>query len=328
MSKDLVDRIAIAAERIRPFARETPLLQSPGLAELVGTRVFLKCENLQVTGSFKARGALNKLLSLSAEERARGVVTASSGNHGAATAYAGRQAGVVPTVYLPENAAPTKIAKIKALGAKVVFFGNDSGLSELEARRVSEATGQVYMSPYNDLDIVAGQGTIGLELMEQCPSLGAVIISVGGGGLIGGVASYLDRMMPGTLVLGSSPKNSCVMAESVRQGRVLDLPSLPTLSDGTAGGVEPGTVTFEMCRTLIDEWDLPDEAEIAEGMRLAFEMERLVVEGSAGVAIATALRKKELLRGRDVAIVMCGGNVGLKPWYDAVGAGSEPGSRS
>lgn len=321
MSKDLVDRITVAAGRIRPFARETPLLLSPGLSELIGTKVYLKCENLQVTGSFKARGALNKLLALGADDRRRGVVTASSGNHGVATAYAGRQAGIVPTVYLPENAAPMKIAKIKQFGANVVFFGNDSGLSELEARRVAEETGQVYVSPYNDLDIVAGQGTIALELTRQCPGLGAVIVSVGGGGLIGGIASYLDRMMPGTLVLGSSPRHSCVMAESVRQGRVLDLPSLPTLSDGTAGGVEPGTVTFDMCRTLIDEWDLPDEAAIAEGMRLAFEAERLVVEGSAGVAIATALRKKELLGGREVAIVMCGGNVGLKTWSDAVGAG-------
>lgn len=317
----LVDSIVAAAGRIGPSIRETPLLLSPGISEVVGTRVFLKCENLQVTGSFKARGAVNKILGLTPAERSRGVVTASSGNHGVATAYAGQRAQLVPTVYLPENAAPMKVAKIKKLGATVVFFGKDSGLSEIEARRVADRTGQVYVSPYNDLDIVAGQGTIGLELAAQCPTLGAAIIAVGGGGLIGGIATYLDHAIPAALVIGSSPKNSSVMVESVRQGKIVDPPSLPTLSDGTAGGVEPGTLTLELCQRLVDDYDLPTEEEIAEAMRLVFESERLLVEGSAGVAVATAIRLKDRLRGLDVVIVLCGGNVSADTWCQVVRSG-------
>jgi threonine dehydratase len=315
----LVGQIIDAAERIRPHLRETPLFESPGVSALVGTTVLLKLENLQHTGSFKARGALNKMLSLSPAERARGVVTASSGNHGAAVANAGRVAGLVPTVYLPENAAPIKVAKIKSLGAQVEFFGDDSGLTEVHARRVAADTGRAYLSPYNDLEVVAGQGTIGLEILAQRPAVDAVIVSVGGGGLIGGIASYLKALRPGMLVLGSSPRNSCVMAESIRRGAIQDLPSEPTLSDGTAGGVEPGAVTFELCRTLIDHFDLPEEREIAAGMRIAFDTERLVVEGAAGVAIATAIRERDRLAGKTVAIVLCGGNVSPEAWSAAVG---------
>ena len=317
----VADRIIEAANRIRPHVRLTPLLQSAGVSERVGSRVFLKLENLQVTGSFKARGALNKVLGLTAAERARGVVTASSGNHGVAVANAGRQAGLIPTVFLPTNAAPNKVAKIKKLGARVEVYGDDSGVTEIHARKVAEAAGNVYVSPYNDLDVVAGQGTIGLEILTQCPSVGAVVVSVGGGGLIGGIASYLKGARPEVLVIGTSPANSCVMAESVKHGAILDLPSLPTLSDGTAGGVEPGAVTFSLCRDLVDHYDLPNEAEIAAGMRLLFEEEGLICEGAAGVAMATAIRCADRLQGRDVAIVLCGGNVDVGVWCGVVGAG-------
>lgn len=315
---NLVDRIADAAQRIRPHVRETPLVLCPSLSAETGARVFLKLENQQLTGSFKVRGALNKMLSLSSEDRGRGVVTASSGNHGVAVAYAGRLAGVVPTVYLPENAAPSKVAKIRKLGARIEFFGQDSGLAEVEARQVSERTGQVYLSPYNDWDVVAGQGTIGIELLRQCPSLNAVIIAVGGGGLIGGVATWLKAHRPEFLVMGSSPKHSCVMAESVLQGEILDLQSLPTLSDGTAGGVESGAITFALCRDLVDQYDLPEEREIEASLRLLFEEERLVVEGAAAVAVATLRRHPERVAGRDVAVVLCGGNIGADVWCRVV----------
>ena len=315
---NLVDRIGAAEQRIRAHIRETPLVLCPSLSAETGGRVFLKLENLQLTGSFKVRGALNKMLSLSAEDRARGVVTASSGNHGAAVAYAGGLAGVVPTVYLPENAAPSKVAKIRKLGARIEFFGNDSGLAEVEARRVSERTGQVYLSPYNDWDVVAGQGTIGIELLRQCPTLGAVVVSVGGGGLIGGIATWLKAHRPEFLVIGSSPKNSCVMVESVHHGEILDIPSLPTLSDGTAGGVESGAITFELCRDLVDQYDLPEESDIESALRLLFDEERLVVEGAAAVAVATLRRHPERVTGRDVAVVLCGGNIGVDVWCRAV----------
>lgn len=314
----LFPEILAAAHRIRPFVRETPLLKSAGLSELIGASVWLKLENLQVTGSFKARGALNKVLGLTAADRAKGIVTASSGNHGAAVANAGRHAGVVPTVFLPTTAAPIKIATIEKLGARVEFAGDDSGVTEIHARGVAERSGQVYVSPYNDPDVVAGQGTIGVELLAQCPDLDAVVISVGGGGLIGGIASYLKAVRPTISVLGSSPANSCVMVESIRAGSVLDLPSLPTLSDGTAGGVEIGTITFPMCQRLVDHYDLPSEDEIAAAMRLLFEDERLICEGAAAVSLATAIRCRDQLAGRQVAIVVCGGNVDVPTWCEVM----------
>jgi threonine dehydratase len=266
------------------------------------------------------RGALNKMLALTPAERARGVVTASTGNHGAATAYAGRLAGVTPTVFVPHNAAPSKVERIRRLGGKVEYFGDDSAETETHARQAAAASGQVFLSPYNDWDVMAGQGTIGIELLSQAPSLAAVVVAVGGGGLIGGIASYLKAARPAVEIVGCSPKNSAVMAASVEAGRILELPSAPTLSDGTAGGVESGAITFEACRDLVSSYDLVAESEIAAAMRLGFEEERLVIEGAAGVAIASTLRVGRRWEGRDVAVVLCGGNVGLDVWCQVVGS--------
>ncbi len=312
---NFADRVLAAERRIRPHVRETPLLESPGLSAMAGARIWLKLENLQITGSFKLRGALSKVLALTDAEKARGVVTASTGNHGAATAYAGRIAGIVPTVFVPHGAARTKLERIRSLGAVVEFHGEDSADTERHARAVAERTGQVFVSPYNDWDVMAGQGTIGVELLRQCPSLDAVVIAVGGGGLIGGIAGYLKASRGSIEIVGCQPVNSAVMAKSVEAGTILDLPSLPTLSDGTAGGVEKDTITLEFCRTKVGCYDLVDEAAIEDGVRLAFNEERLVVEGAAGLAIASALRIAPGFAGRHVAVVLCGGNIGADTWY-------------
>jgi threonine dehydratase len=309
--------IEAADERIRPHARETPLIHSPALSELAKAEIYLKLENLQRTGSFKARGALNKLLLLSPEDRARGVVTASTGNHGAATAFAAGKVGVAVTVFVPHIAAPSKVERIRKLGARVEFFGQDSGETELHARGVARAEGKCWVSPYNDLDVVAGQGTIGVELLRQEPGLEALVIALGGGGLLAGVAGYLKAVRPETWVIGCSPRKSAVMIRSLEQGRILDLPSEPTLSDGTAGGVEPGAITFDLLRDTVDQYDLVDEDEIARAMRLLYEEERLVVEGAAGVALAAALHPNPRLEGKKVAVVLCGGNIG---WEVLTGA--------
>lgn len=319
----IADRIREAERRIRAHVRETPLLFSPSLTALAGARIFLKLENLQHTGSFKVRGALNKMLALSPDDRARGIVTASTGNHGAATAYAGRLAGVTPTVFVPHGASPSKVERIKRLGGLVEFYGDDSGETEVHARQVAGSSGRVFLSPYNDWDVMAGQGTIAIELARQAPALAAVVVAVGGGGLIGGIASYLKATRPDVEIIGCSPRNSAVMAASVRAGRILELPSEPTLSDGTAGGVEAGAITFEACRDLVASYDLVDEREIAAAMRLAFEEERLLIEGAAGVAVASGLRSGRRWQGRDVAVVLCGGNIGLDVWCRVVG-GAEP----
>jgi threonine dehydratase len=308
LTTSLVDRIAEAEARIRPHVRETPVVHSLALSEVADAEVWLKCENLQVTGSFKARGATNCLTSLPAASRNRGVVAASSGNHGIAVAHAGRALGVPVTVYVPDFASTAKVAAMRRLGASVVTFGTDGLDTELEARRIAEVENRCYVSPYNDPDVVAGQGTIGVELRRQLGGINAVIVAVGGGGLIAGVAADLKHHEPGVRVIGAQPANSRVMSESVKAGHVVDIPSLPTLSDGTAGGVEPDSVTFPLCRDLVDEWVDVSEDEIARGMRHSVEVEHMLIEGAAAVALAVALERRAPLRGR-VVVVLCGANV-------------------
>ena len=308
MIDDLVGQITQAERRIRPYIRETPVVPSPALSEATGADVWLKCENLQVTGSFKARGATHRLLSLPEDVRRRGVVAASSGNHGVGVAYAGNALGIPVTVYVPDFVSPAKAAAMRRLGATVVIFGTDGLDSELEARRVADTDGQAYVSPYNDWSVVAGQGTVGVELERQLEDIGTVIVAVGGGGLIGGMGAFLKHNAPNVRVVGAQPANSNVMIESMRAGRVVELPSLPTLSDGTAGGIEADTVTFPLCRAVVDTWIEVDEPEIAAAVRHAIEVEHMLVEGSAGVAIA-ALSKCALPPSGRAVVVLCGANI-------------------
>jgi threonine dehydratase len=251
---------------------------------------------------------MNRVQAIPHDDRRHGVVAASSGNHGVAVAFAGAALGVAVTVYVPEFASPAKVAGMKRLGASVVTFGTDGLDTELEARRVAEAERRTYISPYNDLPVVAGQGTVGVELRRQLDGIGTVIVAVGGGGLIGGMAAYLKHFDRGIRIVGAQPANSRVMIESVRAGRVVEIPSLPTLSDGTAGGIEVDTVTFPLNRSLVDEWIEVPEDEIARAMRHAIEVEHLLIEGAAGVAVAALSRARRPFSGR-VVVVLCGANV-------------------
>ena len=304
----LFEDIVAAEARIRGLVRETPVVHSPALSEASGTEVWLKCENLQVTGSFKARGATNRLLALSDDERRGGVVSASSGNHGVAVAYAGAALGIPVTVYVPEFVSPAKVAAMKRLRANVVTFGTDGLDTELEARRAAGSERRAYISPYNDWAVIAGQGTVGVEFRRQLEGLSTVVVAVGGGGLIAGIAAYLKHFDGRIRIVGAQPANSRVMMESVRTGRVVEVPSLPTLSDGTAGGVELDTVTFSMNRDLVDEWIEIPEDEIARAMRHSIEVEHMLIEGAAGVAMAALSRARRPLSGR-VGVVLCGANV-------------------
>jgi threonine dehydratase len=308
---DFAGAVAAAGRRIRAHARETPIEPSPALAAGSGASVFLKCENLQHTGSFKARGALNKVLSLAPAELARGVVTASTGNHGAAVGFALRSVGARATVFVPERASPTKLAAIARQGGEIRRHGVDSGETEIFARAHAEATGAVWISPYNDPLVIGGQGTAGVELLRQVPDLDAVFVSLGGGGLIGGIGAWLKAHAPATRVIACSPVNSAVMMRSVEAGRILTLDSLPTLSDGTAGGVEPGSITFDLVRAVVDEHVAVDEDEIAAAMRDTMEAHHMMVEGAAGVAVAGFRRQAARWSGARVAIVLCGANVSL-----------------
>jgi threonine dehydratase len=308
---DLIAAIDQAARALRPYVRATPLHHSPQLSELTGADVHLKLENWQHTGSFKLRGAMNKLLSLSPAQRAAGVVAASSGNHGAAVAYGCRLLGATGVVFVPEHAAPAKLAAMRRYGVEVRPLGDDSLVSEQAARRYAAEQGLAYISPYNDPAVVAGQGTLGLEIAGQLPEVAVVFVAVGGGGLISGVAAALKAHNPQVQVIGCLPQNSPVMAVSVQQGEIVELPSLPTLSDGTAGGIETGAITFDLCRALVDDWLLVSEAEIAAAMRLLIEGDHQLVEGAAAVPVAALLKSADRWRGQQVAVILCGGNISL-----------------
>ncbi len=324
----LPDAIAAAHTRLRPYIRETPCDESLALGQRLGGTVLLKGEHLQHTGSFKARGALHKLLCLTAEVRARGVVAASSGNHGAGVAWAARLLGTRALIYVPEQASPAKVAMIRRYGADVLHVGTDGLDTELHAREVAEREGQCYVSPYNDLEVVCGQGTAGVEMAAQAGMLDAVIVSVGGGGLIAGVAAALKASMPRVRVIGALPANSPVMAESVAAGRIVERESYPTLSDGTAGGIEAGAITFPLCQRLVDEWILVDEDAIASAMVQFIDEHHQLIEGSAGAALAAlevhATRGRAGgLGGARVGVVLCGANIAI-PTLLRVLRGSDP----
>jgi threonine dehydratase len=301
--------VCAAEERIRPYILETPLLSAPQLSGQTGATLFLKLENRQHTGSFKLRGATNKILSLSAQERQRGIVTASTGNHGLAVAHAASRLDTPATIYLPESASPQKVEKLRTFAVELRFVPGDAVNAEITARRVSEEEGKPFVSPYNDPRVAGGQGTIGVELLRQQPDLEAVFISVGGGGLIAGIAGYIKAVKPEVEIVGCLPANSPVMLESVRVGQIVEMETLPTLSDGTAGGIEPDAITFEACQQLVDRWLLVSEEEIAAAVRLIHAQHGEIVEGAAGVALAPLLQDPSHWQGRTVAAVLCGGNI-------------------
>jgi threonine dehydratase len=308
----ILSEILRAEQRIRPYVRETPLDPSFVLSELGKAQVFVKLENLQHTGSFKLRGAFNKLLALAPSERAAGVISASSGNHGVATAYALRTLAVAGSVFVPTTVASIKEAMIRRYGAQIHKVGHDSGISEIEARNYANKRGLVYISPYNDPQIIGGQGTIGVEIARQLAQIDAVFVALGGGGLISGIATYLKAVSPNVQIIACSPSHSAVMQHSVAAGQIIEEESLPTLSDGTAGGVEPGAITFPLVRDLVDRYVDVSEAEIAAALRLFLETHHLLIEGAAGVAIAAYLQVKEQFVGKNVVIVLCGANISLE----------------
>jgi threonine dehydratase len=314
---------SIAAETlIRPYVRETPFTESRQLGATAKTRVFLKLENLQETGSFKLRGASAKLLSMPRGEIARGIVVASTGNHGIATSTIGRKLKLPVDLYVSDQLHPGKRSKIESLGARVHTVPGDPLLAEIAARREADASGRPYVSPYNDPDVVAGQGTVAVEILRQLGSLGiakldAIFVAVGGGGLIGGIGMHLKHESPATEIVGCWPENSPALHECMRAGRFLEeFTDRPTYSTSTAGGVEPGAITLGIAQRVIDRSILVTEAEILDATRRHFREEGQVIEGAAGVAVAAYLKNAADYAGKTVAIVICGGN--LDPAFEAL----------
>ncbi|MFT5197295.1 MAG: threonine dehydratase [Cellvibrionaceae bacterium] len=321
----LLKEILKAENRIRPFIRETFLEFSPHFSEIIDGHVLFKLDNQQHTGSFKFRGAMNRVRALSPAENKKGIVTASSGNHGAAVAKALTLFDTPGVVYVPESASPAKIDNMEQYGVEVRLEGDDGIVAELAARQFAEESGKTFISPYNDLIVAAGQGTCGIEIARQLSgeAVDYVFIAVGGGGLISGVACYLKSVWPDVKIIGCQPENSKVMADSIAAGEILDLPSLPTLSDGTAGGIEQGSITFEYNQQYVDEFETVTEEEIADAMIHYMSVHHHMIEGAAGVAVAALLKRKEELQGKSAVVLICGGNISLETLAEVLLSGQE-----
>jgi threonine dehydratase len=307
-----------AHNSLRPQIRITPLDRSHMLSTLYECDLFLKSEHLQHTGSFKFRGASNKIRLLTPEQKAQGVITASSGNHGQGMALAGAMAGVPVTVFVPATASPLKLNAIRSYGATVNMIEKDALSVELEAAETAAREGITFVSPYNDEDVIAGQGTIAFEMLETEKNLDAIFVAVGGGGLISGIGAVMKNLSPKTHIIACWPEASVAMYASLQAGGIVESEEQDTLSDGTAGGLEPGTMTFPICQAVIDDCVLVSEEEIKAAMKMLARYERWMVEGAAGVAMAAFMQQADRWRGKCVAVVLCGKNITLEKFTGAV----------
>ncbi|MBK4993171.1 threonine/serine dehydratase [Pseudomonas sp. S37] len=314
----LFEAIKQAHGALRPAVSVTPLTRSARLSAQTGCEVLLKCEHLQHTGSFKFRGASNKIRLLPIGQRSKGVIAASSGNHGQALALAGKAAGVPVTVYTAASASPYKLEAMRTLGAEVLCLPTDPLSAELEAARQAKVQGVPFVSPYNDPQVIAGQGTIGMELFEQASDLDAVFVAVGGGGLISGIGAALRVLKPGTEIIGCWPENDPALEQSLKAGEIIEVDARETLSDGTAGGIEPGSISFPLCQALVTDTVLVSEDEIRAAMRDIASSERWIIEGAAAVAVAGMQKLAARYQGKRVAVILCGRNIVLEKFLEAV----------
>jgi len=298
-----------ARRRIAPYIRRTECERSHALSEASGAEVWLKLENHQISGSFKLRGVMNKLLSLAVGERCKNLVAASTGNHGAAFAHAVGELGLDGRLFLPRTVTAAKLGPIEASGISFELVGDDCVVTENHAHAYADEHDCVWVSPYNDPAVVAGQGTLAPELLEQPGSVDAVLVPVGGGGLAGGIAGYLKEVEPGIEIIGCEPEASPEMSASIAAGRIVELPTRPTLSDATAGGIEAGSITFDLCRRCVDRIELVGEDEIAAAIRFVHEHEGMVIEGGAALPVAVLRRRPAGLQGKRVVAVVTGSRI-------------------
>ena len=300
--------VETARARLAGVIHETPCAFSQSLSDLTGARVFVKLENLQMTGSFKERGAANVLLQLSPAERRRGVVTASAGNHGLAVAFHAARLGVGAVIVMPEWAPLTKVTAARRQGAEVVLHGENYDEAYARAREVETERGLVFVHPFDDLRVIAGQGTIGLELAAQVPDLEAVLVPVGGGGLAAGTAVAVKGRRPGVEVIGVQADEVAAMKAAWASGERVTVPSAPTIADGIAVR-RAGEHTLALCRRWVDQIVSVSEEEIANAILLLLEIEKTVVEGAGAVPLAALVNKKVAGAGKTVALVLSGGNI-------------------
>ena len=311
-----------AARRIRGRILHTPFVVSAALSERCGVPVGLKLEHHQTTGSFKLRGATNAVLSLSPEERARGVVAASTGNHGRALAHAATAEGSVATICMSRLVPENKVSEIRRLGANVRIVGKSQDEAQVEVDRLVAEDGFVMVPPFDHPAVVAGQGTLGLEIVEAMPDVATVLVPLSGGGLAAGVAAAVKARAPKTRVIGLTMERGAAMKASLDAGHPVEVEEVESLADSLGGGIGlANAVTFAMCRALLDDVILLSEAEIAAGMRHAYREEREVVEGAGAVGIAALLSGRLGQLDGPVAVILSGRNVDMGQHLRVVNGG-------
>jgi threonine dehydratase len=304
--------IYLARQRIASIAKRTPLIHSPLLTERVGGSTYLKLESLQETGSFKIRGAANKMLGLTAEEKARGVITVYSGNHGRAVTYVARQLGIQAVICMSTRVPSNKVDAIKRLGAEVVVHGNSYEDAEKHTLQLQEERGLILIDPFDDPLVIAGQGTIGLEILEDLPEVNTVIVPLSGGGLMSGTALAMKSASPAIRAIGVSMDRAPVMYHSLKAGKPIKMEEEDTIADALVGNIGLNNkYTFRMVQKYVDDVVLVSDEEIAEAMVFALEAHRLIVEGGGAVGIAALLHQRASKSGRNVVIVVSGSNVSL-----------------
>jgi threonine dehydratase len=307
-NREMIDITAIrdAAARLSGQVLNTPCVESKTLSEVTGAQVFLKFENLQFTASFKERGACNKLSQLSADERARGVVAMSAGNHAQGVAYHAQRLGLRAVIVMPRFTPGVKVARTRSFGAEVVLHGDTLEEASSHAHRLATEQKLTFIHPYDDEAIAAGQGTIGLEMIEAVPTLDTLVIAVGGGGLIAGIATAAKAMKPGVEVVGVQTARFPAMVNAIKGSHLPQGAS--TIAEGIAVGA-PGRITQEIIRDKVDDLLLVDEGDIEQAVLMLLEIEKTVVEGAGAVGLAALLKHPDRFRGRRVGLVLCGGNI-------------------
>lgn len=309
---DVPNLVQEAHDRTKKYLSPTPLEFSRYLSDQINGEVWLKLDLVQRTASFKYRGAINKILSLTEEELDKGVVSASTGNYALAVAEAMRQRGRRATIYVGKDMEESRLNILRSHGLDIVIFGDVAWDAEKEARRVGDEEDKIYVSPYNDPLVVGGQGTCGYEISQQLPDLDAAFFACGAGGLLTGSAGWLKSHNPEIEAYGVSPANSPVMYEAMRTNKIVEMKTLPTLADTCAGGVDLDSITLELCQRYVDEILLLSEKEIEASIRLLFEQHRLVSEGSGALGVGGLLKRKERFKGKKVVAVVCGRNIDLE----------------
>jgi len=308
-----------ARRAIAPVVRTTPLVRSEALSARLGRGVHLKLEHLQETGAFKLRGAANRLAQLGPDERQGGVVAVSTGNHARAVAHAARLLGVRAVVFMSTLVPKNKVAAVEAAGAEVRIGGANQDEAEVEAVRLAKAEGLTFVSPFDDPFVIAGQGTIGLELLEDLPDVDTVLVPLSGGGLIGGIALAVKSASPAIRVIGVTMDRGAAMYASQRAGHPVEVVEEPSLADSLGGGIGlENRYTFALVREFVDDLVLVSEDEIAHGMRWCYWQEQQVIEGGAAVGVAALLADKVQPSGGRVAIVLSGRNVDMQTFTDVV----------